>query len=109
MSDGYKYKQIKTEQIQSVADHVAHFIDFIFEINSQHNNFFVKYLAADAGLVNKVKDICNSDLIEYTKQGLEKKLEELESWGASEDTEIEETLFFYPIVAMLSNLARQIK
>lgn len=109
MSDGYKYKQIKTEQIKSVADHVAHFIDFIFEINSQHNNFFVNYLAADAGLVNKVKDICNSDLIEYTKQGLEKKLEELESWGASEDTDVEETLFFYPIVAMLSNLARQIK
>ena len=109
MSDGYTYKQIQTEQIQSVANHVAKFIDFIFEINSENKNFFVTNLSADAGLVSKVKDICNSDLLEYTKQGLEKKYEELESWGANGDAEVEETLFFYPIVAMLSNLARQIK
>jgi len=109
MSDGYTYKQIQAAQIQSVANHVARFIDFIFEINSENKNFFVTNLAADAGLVSTVKDICNSDLLEYTKQGLEKKYEELESWGANGDAEVEETLFFYPIVAMLSNLARQIK
>ena len=108
-SDGYHYKQIQTTEIESVAKHVAQFIEFIFAINSDNKNFFVTNLAADAGLVNKVKAICNSDLVEYTKQGLEKKYEELESWGASGDAEIEETLFFYPIVAMLSNLARQIK
>ena len=91
------------------ANHVAQFLEFIFAINSENKNFFVNNLAADAGLVRKVKDICNSDLVEYTKQGLEKKYEELNSWGADGETEIEETLFFYPIVAMLSNLARQIK
>lgn len=108
-SDGYLYKQIQSTEIEAVASHVAQFIEFIFAINSENKNFFVTNLAADAGLVNKVKAICNSDLVEYTKQGLEKKYEELESWGASGDAEIEETLFFYPIVAMLSNLARQIK
>ena len=44
MSDGYTYKQIQTEQIQSVANHVAKFIDFIFEINSENKNFFVTNL-----------------------------------------------------------------
>ena len=109
LTHGYQYKQIQAEQIQSIADHVSKFIEFIFEINSANKNFFVNNLAADASLVSKVKEICNSDLLEYTKQGLEQKYEELESWGANGEAEIEETLFFYPIVAMLSNLARQIK
>lgn len=108
-AEGYLYKQIQKDEINLVANHVAQFIEFIFAINSENKNFFVNNLAADAGLVRKVKDICNSDLVEYTKQGLEKKYEELNSWGADGETEIEETLFFYPIVAMLSNLARQIK
>lgn len=107
-SDGYTYKQIQTNEINAIANHVARFIDFVFAINSENKNFFVNNLAADASIIHKVKDICNSDLVEYTKQGLEKKNEELESWGANNETEIEETLFFYPIVAMLSNLARQI-
>ena len=42
-------------------------------------------------------------------EGLEKKNDELKAWGAGDDADIEETLFFYPIVAMLSNLARNIK
>ncbi len=108
-ANGFPYKTINEEQINAVATHVSQFLNFIFEINSETKNFFVTNLAADAGLVNRVKEICNTDLIEYTKQGLEKKYDELKSWGASGDTEIEETLFFYPIVAMLSNLARQIK
>lgn len=109
ISEGFQYKHIQGEQMQNVANHVSEFINFIFAINSENKNFFVNNLAADAGLVNKVKELCNQDLLEYTKQGMEKKLEELASWGASVDTEIEETLFFYPIVAMLSNLARKIK
>lgn len=105
---GIKYDSIKLPELQKVAAQVSECIDFLFEINDENKNFFVNSLAADASHIKSVKSICKEDLVEYTKQGLAKKIEELKAWGASEDTEIEETLFFYPFVAMLSNLARKI-
>lgn len=106
---GRHYNEITSNDIQLVADHVSEFIDFLFTINDENKNFFVDSFAADASIIKTVKDICKDDLVEYTKQGLEKKNDELKAWGAGDDADIEETLFFYPIVAMLSNLARKIK
>ena len=105
----YHYDKIKSDEINAVAKMVSEFIDFLFAINDENKNFFVDSLATDASVIKNVKEICKEDLVEYTKQGLEKKLEEIKSWGMGNDAEIEETLFFYPIVAMLSNLARKIK
>ena len=105
----YHYDMIKSDDINAVAKMVSEFIDFLFAVNDENKNFFVDSLATDASVIKNVKEICKEDLVEYTKQGLEKKLEEIKSWGMGNDAEIEETLFFYPIVAMLSNLARKIK
>lgn len=107
-TNDYHYDMIKSEDINAVANKVSEFIDFLFAINDENRNFFVDSLATDASVIKNVKDICKEDLVEYTKQGLEKKLDEIKSWGLGNDAEIEETLFFYPIVAMLSNLARKI-
>lgn len=108
-TDNIKYKDIDNDNtIKAVAQNVSEFIDFLFSIHDNNKQFFVKYLAADAQIIEKIKKLCKSELIEYTKQGVEKKMEELQSWGAGEDTEVEETMFFYPIVAMLNNIAREI-
>ena len=107
-TNDYHYDMIKSEDINAVANKVSEFIDFLFAINDENKNFFVDSLATDASVIRNVKEICKEDLVEYTKQGLEKKLDEIKSWGLGNDSEIEETLFFYPIVAMLSNLARKI-
>lgn len=105
---GIKYDNIKETELDKVAAEVTKCLDFLFEINDENRNFFINSLAADAGSIRTVKEICKEDLVEYTKQGLAKKIEELKSWGANEENEIEETLFFYPFVAMLSNLARKL-
>ena len=39
---------------------------------------------------------------------IHEKLNELSDWGQDPSAPIEETMFFYPIVAMLNNLAREI-
>lgn len=105
---GKHYDMIGKAEIDGVADSVSRFIDFLFEVNDENKNFFVDSLATDASVIKNVKAVCKEDLVEYTKQGLEKKMEEIQSWGLGKDAEVEETMFFYPIVAMLSNLARKI-
>ncbi len=108
-SEGIKYSDIKTEQIKAVAHEVSKFIDFLFDLNSKNKNFFINNLGTDASIIKDIQQICKSDLVEFTKQGLENKSEELKSWGGNDNAEIEETLFFFPIVAMLNNIARQIQ
>lgn len=107
-TDGKHYDMVGKAEIEAVASEVSQFIDFLFEINDINKNFFVDSLATDASVIRDVKAICKEDLVEYTKQGLEKKKEEIKLWGLGDDAEVEETMFFYPIVAMLSNLARKI-
>ena len=109
VASDFRYDEIGNNEIASIAAGVSKFIDFLFEVNDENGNFFVDSFSADASVIRKVKAICNEDLVEYTKQGLSKKIEELAAWGTGEDSVIEETLFFYPIVAMLSNLARKIR
>lgn len=105
---GKHYNSIDIVDIEAVAGYVSRFIDFLFEANDENKNFFVESLGANASVIKNVKAICKEDLIEYTKQGLEKKLEEIVAWASDDNTEMEETMFFYPIVPMLSNLARKI-
>lgn len=107
-TDGWRYDSISDEQIAAVAENVSLFIDELFDINDDNKNFFIDSFGADAGVIKTVKTICKEDLVEFTKQGLNKRREELKAEGSGEDAEIEETMFFYPIVAMLSNLARKI-
>ena len=108
MSEGLTYTKIDENTKKDVANQVSEYIDFIFSINSENKNFFINDLAADSGSLEKARKICKTDLIEYTKQGFDNKMEELKSWGLDADAEIEETLFFYPLVAILSKLAREI-
>ena len=37
-----------------------------------------------------------------------RKQKDLDAWGSGKDVEIEETLFFYPLVAVLNRLALEI-
>lgn len=106
--DDFKYKMIGPALIAQVAESAARFIDSLFAIHDDNGKFFVNYLGADASVIPAVKKICKGDLVEFTKQGLERKIEELENWGDDTSADVEETLFFYPIVAVLNDLARQI-
>ena len=109
VASDFRYDEIGNNEIASIAALVSKFTDFLSAVNDENGNFFVDSFSADASVIRKVKAICNEDLVEYTKQGLSKKIDELAAWGTGKDSVIEETLFFYPIVAMLSNLARKIR
>lgn len=62
----------------------------------------------NTSLFEQVSNLCKYNLVEFTRQGLNSKLSELKDWGVELSAPIEETMFFYPIVAMLNNLAREI-
>lgn len=105
---GMTYNQVNNDDtIKKVSHSVEKFVDDLFGL-SDANKFMVNSLGADASLFSKIPSLCKYNLEEYTKQGLKAKLDELSDWGADPTAPIEETMFFYPMVAMLNNLAREI-
>lgn len=105
---GKTYNQVNNdESIKAVSRNVSAFIDELFSIDDA-NKFMVRSLGADPSLFTQIPELCKYNLEEYTKQGLKAKLVELSDWGVDPSAPIEETMFFYPVVAMLNNLAREI-
>ncbi|MDP4268725.1 MAG: hypothetical protein Q8909_01230 [Bacteroidota bacterium] len=102
----HSYSIIDERILNQISEEVIRFIEFTFTLNKNNDSFFVKRFSANAKIADEVKRICLCNLHEYTKKGLHKKLEELRSLGAEGD--IEETLFFYPLIGVLNNLAREI-
>lgn len=107
-TDGMKYKDVTENVLNNVACKVAEYIDFIFNLSSDNKNFYTNNFNADLRFEAKAKEICLHDLLEFTKQGLEKKKEELNSWGLGDEAEVEETLFFYPLVPLLNLLGSKL-
>ena len=107
-TDGKKYNEVNNDRaIEAVGKNVGKFIDELFHI-SDANKFMVGSLGADSSLFEQIPELCKYNLVEFTRQGLKAKLNELSDWGQDPSAPIEETMFFYPIVAMLNNLAREI-
>jgi len=105
---GKTYNQVNNdESIKAVSKNVSKFIDDLFDI-ADANKFMVRSFGADPSLFNQIPELCKYNLEEFTKQGLKAKLGELSDWGVDPSAPIEETMFFYPVVAMLNNLAREI-
>jgi hypothetical protein len=85
---------------------VKKFLDFAFALNSDfnfHNNFGI-----DTNIVDGVKKICSRDIEQYLKSGIEMKQQILKNEGAGTNSELEETLFFYPLVGILNAIAREV-
>ena len=106
--EGKTYRDVNNDStVEQVSENVSKFIDDLFGL-SEANSLMVKSIGADPSLFNQIPQMCKYNLLEFTKQGLKSKLEELSDWGVDPTAPIEETMFFYPIVAMLNNLAREI-
>ena len=106
--EGMTYNQVNNDsKIGDVSKNVSKFIDDLFSIEDA-NRFMVNSLGADPSLFEQASKLCKNNLVEFTRQGLNAKLSELQDWGVELSAPIEETMFFYPIVAMLNNLAREI-
>ena len=88
--------------MDEIVNSVSEFVDFLFELHDKNDDFFTNYLGAEATIIDKVKKICSNKT--EMRQSL---LHALSSKRG--DAKIEETLFFYPLVAILHELAAQVQ
>jgi len=104
VKDGMGYNAVDTATKDSVITNISRFIDFAFGLNSVFS--FHDMFDVDGSLLDKAKAICLKDLKTYLDNGLSLKQKAIKESGAN--TDISETLFFYPLVGMLNALSRQI-
>lgn len=99
-------KSTKEDVVKSVEE----FFKFLFDLHKNNQEFLVNTLSADPTILNDVKEFClgeeGSQLLQVSMaQGVSNKCK---SDGVSDDTPLEETLFFYPLVGLLHDLAFRI-
>ncbi|GHT50036.1 hypothetical protein AGMMS49982_04610 [Bacteroidia bacterium] len=113
-----RYADITPDVEKQICQEVSNYIDFLFKLHDDNNNFFTNKLAADPGILQIVKKICQdkTELSQSLLDGLDQKYKD---WlGSSEDSvnltelkesnKVEETLFFYPLIGVLHALALKI-
>jgi hypothetical protein len=98
--DKLKYVQLDETAKSNISIFVKDFNNFFFNLNSQYS--FTDYFNVTTKSIEIFKDELSKNLRGYLDEGLEfnKKLDEIDS----DDKEIEETLFFYPIIGAINNL-----
>ena len=89
--------------MKSIIEEVKTFIDLVFELNAEFN--LTKNFGVNPAKIDEYKIILKEDLMQYLKSGLENKTEEL---SGNTNINVEEPLFFYPLVGALNKLAFKI-
>jgi hypothetical protein len=95
------YEQLDETAKAKIANYVGEFNKFFFNLNAQFS--FADYFNVTAKSMEIFKEELSKHLRDYLEEGLEfnKKLDEI----AIDDKEIEETLFFYPLIGAINNLS----
>lgn len=98
--DKLTYDQLDETAKANIANYVGEFNKFFFNLNAQYN--FSDYFNVTENSLGIFKEELSKHLRDYLEEGLEynKKLDEI----ATDDKEIEETLFFYPLIGAINNL-----
>ena len=99
------YDGIDQSQKDAIIDSVEKFIKFIPSLN-RNNTFGDKY-NLDVSILEKILGACRRDLPNYLDLGI-KKVERLLAEDKSQTKNVTESLFFFPLVGMLNNLAKEI-
>jgi hypothetical protein len=99
-----KYNDIKDTDLNSVVEEVKKYIEFTFNLDNEFS--FYDNFDIDRSIMQKVKDICKKDIKTYLETGLSNKKDEISKDGADEN--LEETLFFYPLVGIINAVVRNI-
>jgi hypothetical protein len=94
-----RYNQLQAEQYDSVCAEVRTFLDVFFNLNNEYS--FNRNFGINAAKMDFFKTTLQQDLKQYLLEGLHKKSIE----NADTNAVIEESLFFYPLVGALNNLA----
>lgn len=100
-----QYNKITDKQKADIVKSVTDFIGFIPTLNIA-NAFGQKYFL-DVTILDDIIEICQQNLSSYLDLGLD-KVGKLIAGDPTQTNDITESLFFYPIVGMLNNLAKEI-
>lgn len=99
-----KYDEVGEKIQTDILNEVRSFIDVFMKMNSEFS--YVNKFSAEPSKWNVVEQYCKKDIEKHLKDGIRHKEEELRETGA--ESKIEETLFFYPLVGILNQLAREL-
>lgn len=99
------YDDVNEDIINDVVCQVQKMIEYV--LSPKNIDFYIKNFGVNQGKSNVIKDLCYTKLEQYAKSALDARKEELKAWNADETCKLEETMFFYPVIGMLNNLARE--
>jgi hypothetical protein len=99
--DKLTYDKLTDATKGDIANYVSDFNSFFLKLNSQYS--FTDYFNVSEKSFEIFKEELNKHLRDYLEEGLEynKKLDEV----AADEKEVEETLFFYPLIGAINNLS----
>ncbi len=100
-----RFDDISNETKDEIIATVKDFIEFVSSLNE--DNYFGDRFSMDIQILQRVEDICFQNLKGYLNLGLEKIMGLLQN-NRAQTMAINESLFFYPLVGMLNNLAQEI-
>ena len=103
-STGLQYDEIDGDLEKSVVEEVNQAIQLFFDLNKKFS--YVDKFDAERSKWELVQKLCQRDIKNYLKDGINNKKEEIERTGA--EPKVEETLFFYPFVGVLNMVAQKV-
>lgn len=98
------YDQIDEGGLDAIVGQVKDFLDFAFGLDAVFP--FHEWFDVSRSLLAGVKQICQRDIRNYLKVGIEKKRAMIERDGGN--GLVEETLFFYPLIGILNAISREV-
>lgn len=96
-----KFDQITEDIQEQIVNSGVEFIDFLFQLHENNDEFLTSSLSANDSIIEQVKEIC-SDRVELS-QSLKAALSHKRG-----NKKVEETLFFYPLIGVLHELAQKV-
>jgi len=97
------YKDLDDGIEGSIVKEYEHFIDWIFGLNKELS--FKNYFGINPSHLETYKVFLKENALDDLKSGIQQKKKELEG---DLEVDLEETLFFYPLIGGLNNLAYKI-
>lgn len=100
-----RYPDINDEVLTSVIDEFVDFINMFFDIHGEYN--FFHNFSVNAAILDESQEKLTDreELLEYLTQGIEQKKREL---FGNVKIELEETLFFYPLIGAMNALTYEL-
>ncbi|MEO1436929.1 MAG: hypothetical protein AAFV80_15425, partial [Bacteroidota bacterium] len=99
-----RYNELNDEHYKTITAEVRTFIEMLFEVHNQFD--FSKNFGVNSSRMDFYRGALTRDLLQYLKDGLDRKRHK--DLSGDLNASIEESLFFYPLVGALNQLATTI-